>query len=116
MRRSAGLNYIDRFGIASLLAVARRKARSDQTDPAIIGDQLYWVSGFTIKEVVALLVIVDQCYRHSIRDCLCALMGPGGKRLAFVTGDYRLVDWALHRTLSRHLPDAMGAARQPRTS
>jgi Tol biopolymer transport system component len=86
-----------RFDLASRqFALLQEMVRSDQTDPAVVGDQLYWVSGFTTKEVVALPVSGGPL--HTVvagKDAYLPSWAPGGKRLAFVHGDYRLVDWAL---------------------
>jgi Tol biopolymer transport system component len=86
-----------RFDLGSRqFSLLREKVRSDQTDPAVVGDQLFWVSGFTTKEVVALPVAGGPL--HTVvagKDAYLPTWSPGGKRLAFVTGDYRLADWAL---------------------
>ena len=86
-----------RFEVATrTLTLLRAVDHSDETDPAIVGSTLYWVSGHNKKQVLAMPVgggamhVVatgnEQYLPSWTRD---------GKRIAYVTGDYRLADWAL---------------------
>jgi Tol biopolymer transport system component len=69
---------------------------SDQTDPAAVGKDLYWVSSHTTKRVDILpagggkprVLLPGQ-------DGYLPSWSRDGKHLAFVTGEFRLVDWGL---------------------
>jgi dipeptidyl aminopeptidase/acylaminoacyl peptidase len=69
---------------------------SDQTDPTVVGADLYWVSSHTTKSVVAFpsgggLV-------HTVlagHEAYLPTWSRDGKRIAYVEGEYRLADWAL---------------------
>jgi Tol biopolymer transport system component len=86
-----------RFDLKShQLTLLKEAPRSDQTDPSFVGGKLYWVSSHTTKEVVA--VGINGGAMHSVvsgKDAYAPTWSRDGKRIAFVTGDYRLVDWAL---------------------
>jgi Tol biopolymer transport system component len=86
-----------RFDIAtrqfSLLAA---EPDSDQTDPSVIGNDLYWVSSHNAKNVVAFPSAGGPV--HSVisgREGYLPTWSRDGKRIAFVEGEYRLADWAL---------------------
>jgi Tol biopolymer transport system component len=72
------------------------EADSDQTDPSVVGRDLYWVSSRNAKSVVAFpsgggpvhMVIAGH-------DAYLPTWSRDGKRIAFVEGQYRLADWAL---------------------
>jgi len=86
-----------RFDIAtrqfSLLAA---EPASDQTDPAVVGNDLYWVSSRNKKNVVAFPSAGGPV--HTVitgREAYLPTWSRDGKRIAFVSGEYRLADWAL---------------------
>ena len=69
---------------------------SDQTDPAVVGKDLYWVTSHNTKSVVAFPSIGGRV--HVVlggREAYLPTWSRDGKRIAFVQGEYRLVDWAL---------------------
>jgi Tol biopolymer transport system component len=69
---------------------------SDETDPAIVGSTLYWVSGHNKKQVLALPVGGGAMHVVATgSEQYLPSWTPDGKRIAYVTGDYRLADWAL---------------------
>jgi len=86
-----------RFDLAtrqfSLLVAA---ADSDQTDPGVVNDDLYWVSSRNRKAVVAFPSTGGAV--HTVvgeRDGYLPTWSRDGRRIAFVDGEYRLADWAL---------------------
>jgi WD40 repeat protein len=86
-----------RFDIAtrqfSLLAA---EADSDQTDPSVVGNDLYYVSSHNTKNVVASPSAGGPV--HTVvaeREAYLPTWSRDGKRIAFVEGEYRLADWAL---------------------
>jgi WD40 repeat protein len=86
-----------RFDIASRqFSLLVGEADSDQTDPAIVGNDLYWVSGRNTKSVVTFPSAGGPV--HPVvagREAYLPTWSRDGKRIAFVEGEYRLVDWAL---------------------
>lgn len=72
------------------------RSHSDQTDPTVVGRDLYWVSSHTTKRV-AILPADGGVPRVLLpnQDGYLPSWSRDGKHLAFVTGDYRLVDWGL---------------------
>jgi Tol biopolymer transport system component len=69
---------------------------SDQTDPAVVGNDLYWVSSHNTKNVVAFPSAGGPV--HTViagREAYLPTWSRDGKRIAFVEGEYRLADWAL---------------------
>ena len=69
---------------------------SDQTDPAVVGNNLYWVSSHNTKNVVAFPSAGGPV--HTViagREDYLPTWSRDGKRIAFVEGEYRLADWAL---------------------
>lgn len=107
-----------RFDVATRkLTLLRSVDRSDETDPAIVGSTLYWVSGHSKKQVLALpvgggpmhvVVTGSEQYLPSWK--------PDGKRIAYVTGDYRLADWALTQDVDTvAVDDQVRAAGPPKS-
>jgi Tol biopolymer transport system component len=86
-----------RFDLATRkLTLLQSVARSDQTDPAIVGSTLYWVNGHTTKSVVAVPVAGGTMHVVvSGQEQYAPSWSRDGKRIAYVIGDYRLADWAL---------------------
>ncbi len=86
-----------RFDIASRqFSLFAAKANSDQTDPAVVGDDLYWVSSQNTKNVVAFPS--SGGFVHTVvggREAYLPTWSRDGKWIAFVEGEYRLADWAL---------------------
>src|SRR5262249_35567699 len=86
-----------RFDLATRrFSLLRSVERSDETDPAVVGSNLYWVNGHTTKRVLALPV--EGGAMHVVvagKEQYAPSWAPDGKRIAYVTGDYRLADWAL---------------------
>jgi WD40 repeat protein len=74
----------------------RARPFSDQTDPTVVGNDLYWVSTHTTKRV-ALLPTGGGRPRVLLpgQDGYLPSWNLDGTRLTFVTGDFRLVDWGL---------------------
>jgi Tol biopolymer transport system component len=71
-------------------------ADSDQTDPGVVKDNLYWVSSRNRKAVVVFPSSGGAV--HTVvggRDAYLPTWSRDGKRIAFVEGEYRLADWAL---------------------
>ena len=69
---------------------------SDQTDPSVVGNDLYYVSSHTTKNVVAFPSAGGSV--HSViagREAYLPTWSRDGKRIAYVEGEYRLADWAL---------------------
>jgi Tol biopolymer transport system component len=69
---------------------------SDQTDPSMAGNELYWVSSHNTKSVVAFPSSGGAV--HTViggREAYLPTWSRDGKRIAFVEGEYRLADWAL---------------------
>jgi len=83
------------------LGILRPAAGHDHTDPSIAGNNLYWVNISVTKAVEALpaaggpshaVISGSEGYHPSwSRD---------GKRIAYVVGQYRLVDWALSQDVA----------------
>jgi Tol biopolymer transport system component len=86
-----------RFNLASRkFSPLVEEADSDQTDPSVVGRNLYWVSSRNTKSVVA--VPSQGGAVHTVlagREAYLPTWSRDGKRLAFVEGQYRLADWAL---------------------
>lgn len=86
-----------RFEIASRrFVLLAAEEESDQTDPAVIGDDLYWVSSHNTKRVVAFPSSGGPV--HTVvagREAYLPTWSRDSKQIAFVEGEYRLVDWAL---------------------
>jgi len=86
-----------RFDLASRqFSLLAAEADSDQTDPAVVGDALYWVSSHNTKRVVALPSSGGRV--HTVvagHEAYLPTWSRDGKRIAFVEGEYRLADWAL---------------------
>ena len=86
-----------RFDIARRqFSVVAQETDSDQTDPAVIGDDLYWVSSHNTKNVIAFPA--SGVPVHTVvagREAYLPTWSHDGKRIAFVEGEYRLADWAL---------------------
>lgn len=78
------------------LAVLQPAAGHDKTDPAIAGKDMYWVDIRVTKSVIALPA--GGGASHPVVSGMEAY-GPSwsrdGKRLSYIFGEYRLVDWAL---------------------
>jgi WD40 repeat protein len=73
---------------------------SDQTDPSIVGRDLYWVSSRNTKTVVAFPSQGGSV--HTViagREAYLPTWSRDGKRIAFVEGEYRLADWALSQDI-----------------
>ncbi|HKE07662.1 MAG TPA: hypothetical protein VKB48_07510 [Candidatus Acidoferrum sp.] len=76
------------------------EADSDQTDPSIVGPDLYWVSSRNTKTVVAFPSQGGSV--HTVlagREAYLPTWSRDGKRIAFVEGEYRLADWALSQDI-----------------
>lgn len=68
----------------------------DQTDPTVVGADLYWVSSRNTKNVVAFPSSGGPVHTVlSGREAYLPTWSRDGKRMAFVEGEYRLADWAL---------------------
>jgi Tol biopolymer transport system component len=106
-----------RFDLATgRLTVLHAAERSDQTDPMVVGTDLYWVSGHTTKSVMAVPVAGGAMHVVATgKEQYLPSWAPDGRRIAYVIGDYRLADWALTQDLEALPVDAearaMGAAR-----
>lgn len=86
-----------RFDLASRqFSLLVAEPDSDQTDPAVVGNALYWVSSHNTKNVVA-FPSAGGPVRTVIagREAYLPTWSRDGKRIAFVEGEYRLADWAL---------------------
>jgi len=85
------------FDIASRqFSLLVAEADSDQTDPAVVGADLYWVASHNTKSVVAFPSSGGPV--HTVlagREAYLPTWSRDGKRIAFVEGEYRLADWAL---------------------
>lgn len=72
------------------------EADSDQTDPAVVGQDLYWVSSHNTKSVVAFPSSGGPVHTVlAAREAYLPTWSRDGKRIAFVEGEYRFADWAL---------------------
>jgi Tol biopolymer transport system component len=107
-----------RFDLAARhLTLLEERALSDETDPAVVGDRLYWVSSHTTKQVMALRT--DGGPMHVVvsgGEQYLPSWARDGKRLAFVVGDYRLADWALTQDVDIVPIDGEARAAGPETS
>jgi len=81
---------------AHTFTLIRARPHSDQADPTAVGNDLYWVSTRVTKRV-ALLPVSGGHPRVLLpgQDGYLPSWNLDGTRLAFVTGDFRLVDWGL---------------------
>ena len=86
-----------RFDLTSRqFSLVSAEPSEDQTDPAVVGGDLYWVSSRNTKSVVAFPAGGGPL--HTVlagREAYLPTWSRDGKRIAFVEGEYRLVDWAL---------------------
>lgn len=101
-----------RFDLRSrTFALLHSKPRSDQTDPTVVGGTLYWVSSHTTKRV-AVLPASGGAPRVLLpgQDGYLPSWSRDGRHLAFVTGDYRLVDWGLPQDIDIVNVDTAGRA------
>lgn len=101
-----------RFDLRSrTFTLLHSKPQSDQTDPVVADGRLYWVSSHTTKRV-AFLPASGGTPRVLLpgQDGYLPSWSRDGKHLAFVTGDYRLVDWGLPQDIDIVDVDTRGPA------
>jgi Tol biopolymer transport system component len=87
-----------RFDIAKRqFSLVSAVSRSDEVDPVVVNSDLFWVTGHTKKNVLALPISGGAA--HTVvtdrEEAYLPTWSRDGKRLAFVVGEYRLADWAL---------------------
>lgn len=90
-----------RFDLRSRqLTMLHSAERSDQVDPMVVGRSLYWISSRTEKRVMAMSVTGGPMHVVAAgREQSLPSWSRDGRRIAYVTGDYRLADWALSQDL-----------------
>lgn len=101
-----------RFDLRSrTFALLHSTPQSDQTDPTVVGRTLYWVTSRTTKRV-AVLPASGGAPRILLpgQDGYLPSWSRDGRHLAFVTGDYRLVDWGLPQDIDIVNVDTRGRA------
>jgi Tol biopolymer transport system component len=107
-----------RFDLAARrLDLLYQRPAADQTDPTTVGDALYWVTSHNRKQVMA--VPADGGPMHTVvsgGEQYLPSWSRDGKRLAFVVGEYRLVDWALDQDVDIVSMDAQARAVGPERS
>ncbi len=103
---------IARFDLKSKrIALVRPAAGHDESDPSVAGGRLYWVHIDVSKSVLALPV--SGGVPHTVVSGIEAYLPAwtrDGKRIAYVFGQYRLVDWALSQDIGIVTVDSQARA------
>lgn len=98
------------------ISLVQNAPKRDQVDVAVSGNQMSWVDIAVTKSVVALPAAGGPT--HTVVggiEAYAPTWSLDGKRLAYVYGDYRLVDWALTQDVGIVDVDANAkAASKPR--